>query len=159
LIGDSVKKVQTGTREAVESRKAMEGILSAVCKVTLTMTDMQTAQEDQRRGVLQVSRAVEQMNQGTQQTAAMVEEVAATAESLSAQARELIQAVAAFKLADLDRRVTDPHVHQHSVTNDTSVAVSQAASGAALPLSNDEVVETITRAWHDEKPPMLGKTA
>ena len=73
LISESAKKVQAGTREAVESGKAMDDILEAVRKVAVTMTSMQTVRSDQRLGVGQVSRAVEQMNQGTQQTAAMVE--------------------------------------------------------------------------------------
>lgn len=102
LIGDSVKKVQTGTREAAESGKTMDDILEAVRKVAETMTAMQTVRADQRLGVTQVTRAVEQMNQGTQQTAAMVEEIAATADLLSDQAEHLSQAVAAFKLAAKD---------------------------------------------------------
>ena len=104
MIGESVKKVQTGTREAAESGKAMDDIRVAVRKVAETMTAMQTVRADQRLGVTQVSRAVEQMNQGTQQTAAMVEEVAATADLLSEQAEQLSQAVAAFKLAGEDGR-------------------------------------------------------
>jgi methyl-accepting chemotaxis protein len=102
LISDSVKKVQTGTREATESGKAMDDILEAVRKVAETMTAMQTVRADQRLGVSQVTRAVEQMNQGTQQTAAMVEEVAATADLLSDQAEQLSASVAAFKLAEKD---------------------------------------------------------
>ena len=107
LINDSAKKVQAGSHEAAESRKAMAGILASVHTVASTMAEMQNVREDQRRGVSQVSRAVEQMNQGTQQSAAMVEEIAATADMLSHQAEELIQAVSAFTLssdARADRR-------------------------------------------------------
>lgn len=103
LIGESVKKVQTGTREAAESAKAMDDILASVRKVAVTMTDMQSVRSDQRLGVTQVSRAVEQMNQGTQQSAAMVEEIAATADLLSDQAQHLFEAVATFKLSGEDR--------------------------------------------------------
>jgi methyl-accepting chemotaxis protein len=99
LISESVKKVQVGTREAAESRKAMEQILAAVRTVTSTMTHMQTVFTEQRQGVAQVTRAVEQMNQGTQQSAAMVEEIAATADLLSGQAQDLTGAVANFKLS------------------------------------------------------------
>ena len=103
LIGESVKKVQTGTREAAESGKAMDEILASVRKVAVTMTDMQSVRSDQRLGVSQVSRAVEQMNQGTQQSAAMVEEIAATADLLSDQAQHLFEAVATFKLSGEER--------------------------------------------------------
>jgi methyl-accepting chemotaxis protein len=42
------------------------------------------------------------MDQATQQNAALVEEMAAAAASLSGQARELVQAVAQFRLAQQD---------------------------------------------------------
>ena len=98
LIAESVKKVQTGTREAAESGKAMDEILTSVQTVAKTMADMNTVRSEQRHGVAQVNRAVEQMNQGTQQTAAMVEQIAATADMLSSQAEHLNSAVSAFKL-------------------------------------------------------------
>ena len=102
LISESVRKVQAGTREATESRKAMDDILTSVRKVTATMADMEAVRSDQRLGVSQVTRAVEQMNQGTQQTAAMVEQIAATADMLSDQAQQLSDTVATFKLAGED---------------------------------------------------------
>jgi methyl-accepting chemotaxis protein len=46
-----------------------------------------------------VGQAVTQMDQATQQNAALVEESAAAAESLKGQARQLVDAVAVFKLA------------------------------------------------------------
>ena len=102
LISESVKKVQTGTREAAESGKVMDDILASVRNVAVTMTAMQSVRADQRLGVTQVSRAVEQMNQGTQQSAAMVEQIAATADLLSDQAQHLSEAVATFKLSGED---------------------------------------------------------
>lgn len=102
LIGESVKKIQAGTREALEAGEAMEEILGAARKVEATMRQIRTASQDQRQGISQVSGAVEQMNQGTQQSAAMVEEIAATADMLRGQAHDLIQAVSAFKLSGLD---------------------------------------------------------
>ena len=49
-------------------------------------------------GVGQVGDAVTQMDQATQQNAALVDEMAAAASSLNRQARELENAVAAFKI-------------------------------------------------------------
>jgi len=99
LIGESVKKVQVGTREAMDSGKAMDEILQAAKKVEEAMGQIRISSQDQRQGISQVSRAVEQMNQGTQQSAAMVEQVAATADLLSEQAEQLLAAVSAFKLS------------------------------------------------------------
>ena len=47
----------------------------------------------------QVGEAITQMDQATQQNAALVEESAAAAESLKGQARQLVAAVAVFKLS------------------------------------------------------------
>ncbi|HTE15901.1 MAG TPA: methyl-accepting chemotaxis protein [Burkholderiales bacterium] len=156
LISDSVKKVQAGTREAAESRKAMDGILASVRKVTTTMAEMQTVREDQRRGVSQISNAVEQMNQGTQQSAAMVEEIAATADLLSSQAQDLVQAVSAFKLAGGDgfNDHVRPLVHARARAADTdartimgTVANDHTAPGLAL--SKEEVAKTIAKTWRE----------
>ncbi|MEQ1774657.1 MAG: methyl-accepting chemotaxis protein [Burkholderiales bacterium] len=109
LIGESVKKVQVGTREAMDSGKAMDEILSAAKKVEETMGQIRVSSQDQRQGISQVSRAVEQMNQGTQQSAAMVEQISATADLLSEQAEQLLAAVSIFKIAgdDVLRSTTD----------------------------------------------------
>ena len=151
LIGESVKKVQAGTREASESRKAMDGILAAVRKVAVTMTDMQSVREEQRRGVTQVSSAVEQMNQGTQQSAAMVEEIAATADLLSNQAQDLIQAVAAFKLAGESRFTSAVTPASPSAKN----AFVTEPGLSELTLSDEEVADTIAHTWRNGNHRML----
>jgi methyl-accepting chemotaxis protein len=137
LIGESVKKVQVGTREAAESRKAMEQILTSVRTVAATMTQMQTGFTEQRQGVAQVTRAVEQMNQGTQQSAAMVEEIAATADLLSGQAQDLTGAVSTFKLGG-DDAVFEP-----------LPALAEAAP------SDLDFARTIAQTWREDNPPRM----
>ncbi len=145
LIGESVKKVQVGTRESAESRKAMEQILTAVRTVASTMTQMQIVFTEQRQGVSQVARAVEQMNQGTQQSAAMVEEIAATADLLSGQAQDLTGAVATFKLGE-DHAVFKPLPGSNPLITETS----PLADGA---LSEAEIAKAITENWRKDSPP------
>ncbi len=135
LIAESVKKVQTGTREAAESGKAMDNILASVRNVATTMADMKNVRNEQRHGVAQVNRAVEQMNQGTQQTAAMVEQIAATADMLSSQAEQLNAAVSAFKLpgedepfsTDTDDANTTPDERVVRMDQQPAPSVAQAA--------------------------------
>lgn len=90
LIDESVKKVQTGTREAVDSGKAMDEMLAIARQVADTISQIKSASEDQRQGIAQVSRAVEQMNQGTQQSAAMVSEISSAADALDKRANQLL---------------------------------------------------------------------
>lgn len=152
LIGNSLDKVQAGTREAAESRKAMEGILESVRKVAGTMADMQTVREEQRHGVTQVSRAVEQMNQGTQQTAAMVEQIAATADHLSQQAQALIQAVSAFKLAGSVEGDARRRMPGHAA------ALGAMPAARDMAMSNDALPRSAGNTRRDARvPPLLSE--
>jgi methyl-accepting chemotaxis protein len=137
LIAESVKKVQSGTREAVASGKAMEEILSMAKQVADTMAQIKSASQDQRQGIAQVSRAVEQMNNGTQQSAAMVAEVAATADSLDERANQLLDTVSAFKIAGdaaaaADMRAREPaSAAQHNTVTPNAQAASRLLAGSA----------------------------
>jgi methyl-accepting chemotaxis protein len=135
LIGESVKKVQVGTREAMESGKAMDEILEAAKKVEQTMGQIRVSSQDQRQGISQVSRAVEQMNQGTQQSAAMVEEVAATADLLSEQAEQLLAAVSVFKIGGDEFVKNDTGARRSSFVN-LGAETPAPAAPPALPASS-----------------------
>jgi methyl-accepting chemotaxis protein len=62
------------------------------------MGEISMASAAQSAGVKQVSQSVAQMDEATQQNAALVEESAAAAEMLRDQARQLVEAVAVFKM-------------------------------------------------------------
>jgi methyl-accepting chemotaxis protein len=57
-----------------------------------------SASQEQSAGIEQVNQAIAQMDQVTQQNASLVEEAAAAAEAMQDQARQLAQAVGAFRL-------------------------------------------------------------
>ena len=99
LIGDSVEKVDAGTRLVDEAGKTMEEIVTSVKRVTDIMSEITAASQEQSGGIEQVNTAITQMDEVTQQNAALVEEAAAAAESLEEQARSLAEAVAVFKVA------------------------------------------------------------
>ena len=125
LIGESVKKVQAGTREAAESRKTMEQILTSVRTVAGTMAQMQTMLTEQRNGVAQVTRAVEQ--------------IAATADLLSGQAQDLTGVVATFKLGAGDARNVDTRSPQ---VTDHTPALREA-------LTDEVIASSVTQAWRE----------
>ena len=77
----------------------MTEVVNAIRRVTDIMGEISAASSEQSAGVSQVGEAVTQMDQATQQNAALVEQMAAAAGSLSGQARELVRAVAVFKLS------------------------------------------------------------
>jgi methyl-accepting chemotaxis protein len=100
LIGDSVGKVETGSRLVDEAGKTMGEIVNSVKRVTDIMAEITAASQEQSSGIEQVSTAVAQMDEVTQQNAALVEEAAAAAESLEEQAQALAQAVARFRVEE-----------------------------------------------------------
>jgi len=98
LIGDSVEKVEGGTKLVEEAGKTMEEIVMAVKRVTDIMSEISAASIEQSSGIEQVNQAITQMDEVTQQNAALVEEAAAAAESMEEQAQSLAEAVSVFLL-------------------------------------------------------------
>jgi len=98
LIGDSVDKVENGTKLVSESGQTMEEIVSSIKRVTDIMAEISAASSEQSAGIEQVNIAITQMDEVTQQNAALVEEAAAAAESLEEQAQNLSASVSVFKI-------------------------------------------------------------
>jgi methyl-accepting chemotaxis protein len=98
LIGDSVEKVEDGTKLVAQAGKTMEEIVGAIRGVTAIMSEISAASMEQTSGIEQVNQAIGQMDDVTQQNAALVEQAAAAAESLEEQTQNLAVTVAHFKL-------------------------------------------------------------
>ncbi len=103
LISASVERVALGTTLVDQAGATMTEVVGSIKRVTDIVGEISAASNEQSAGVAQVGEAVSQMDQTTQKNAALVEESAAAAESLKQQARQLVQAVAVFKLVDDNR--------------------------------------------------------
>jgi len=100
LISASVDQVESGAAQVGQAGQTMSEIVGAVGQVASLLGDISGALREQTDGIEHVNQAVSQMNGATQQTASLVQHAATTASALSAQARDLEQAVGAFKLDD-----------------------------------------------------------
>ncbi|WP_426190790.1 methyl-accepting chemotaxis protein [Massilia sp. DWR3-1-1] len=98
LIGDSVDKVDTGSRLVAQAGQTMDEVVASITRVTNIMNEITTASDEQREGIEQVNMAITQMDSVTQQNAALVEEAAAAATSMQEQAARLTGVVGVFKL-------------------------------------------------------------
>jgi methyl-accepting chemotaxis protein len=98
LIGDSVEKVEGGSKLVAQAGQTMEEIVSSIKRVTDNMSEITAASQEQSQGIEQVNTAITQMDEVTQQNAALVEEAAAAAESLEEQAQNLSASVGTFKM-------------------------------------------------------------
>nr|WP_315395113.1 methyl-accepting chemotaxis protein [uncultured Duganella sp.] len=98
LIGDSVSRVEAGSRLAGQAGATMGEVVSSVRRVTAIIGEISVASGEQRDGIEQISTAISHMDSVTQQNAALVEEAAAAADALTQQAASLSDAVSIFKL-------------------------------------------------------------
>jgi methyl-accepting chemotaxis protein len=158
LIGDSVQKVETGTRQVQEAGKTMSEIVTAVEKVTANIDQISSASREQADGIEQVNRAISQMDQVVQQNAAVVEQAAAAAESVQANAQVLVQSVSVFKLNDA--APVQSAVHEHARRPQRAAAplafstpkLVQAGRGTALPNAVARAPQGINRLTEETKP-------
>ncbi|SEO09005.1 methyl-accepting chemotaxis protein [Duganella sp. CF517] len=99
LIGDSVGKVDAGSRLVDTAGQTMEQVVTSIRQVADIMGEITAATQEQSHGIGEVNDAIAQMDQMTQQNAALVEQSAAAAESMQEQALLLARSVSIFKLA------------------------------------------------------------
>ena len=105
LIGDSVEKVESGSKLVNQAGSTMLEIVESIKRVTDIMGEITAASHEQTAGIEQINQAVTQMDDVTQQNAALVEEAAAASAALQDQAKSLAQLVSVFQL---DVRQTPP---------------------------------------------------
>jgi len=99
LIGDSVDKVQAGTRLVGEAGGTMQDVVDSVQRVAGIIAEITATAVHQSDGISQVNDAMGQMDAVVQQNSALVEQAAAAADALQQQAQELAEAVGVFRLA------------------------------------------------------------
>ncbi len=101
LIGDSVGKVETGSRLVREAGETLDDVVTSFGLVANLVEEISAASIEQSAGIEQISKAITKMDEVTQQNAALVEEAAAAAESLEEEAQNMSAAASVFKL-DMD---------------------------------------------------------
>ena len=128
LIGDSVDKVDAGTRLVDAAGKTMDEIVGSVKGVTDLIAEIAAASQEQSSGIAQVNQAVTQMEQVVQQNASLVEEATAATESMKDQARALLQSVSRFKLGG-EQRTGYAAVHEGDGWSPSHERANRPAAG------------------------------
>jgi methyl-accepting chemotaxis protein len=131
LIGDSVEKVNTGTKLVDEAGATMAEIVESVQRVTRIMSEITIASREQTDGIEQVNQAIAQMDESTQQNAALVEQAAAAAESLQDQTSNLAQVVSVFRLDESQvQRPASPVVRLKAAASAPKKSTPKHVTGA-----------------------------
>jgi methyl-accepting chemotaxis protein len=99
LIGDSVEKVDAGSKLVDQAGATMDEVVASVRRVTDIISEIAAASDEQRAGIEQVNQAITQMDQVTQQNAALVEQAAAAADAMQQQSAGLEHLVSVFRIS------------------------------------------------------------
>jgi len=126
LIGDSVDKVETGSKLVGDAGVTMREIVSQVQRVAGFMGDITNASQEQSQGIEQINQAITQMDEATQQNSALVEEAAAAAENMQSQANNLAELVNTFKLVHVGPAL--PHSFDRPVIRQP-IAITRKPAG------------------------------
>jgi methyl-accepting chemotaxis protein len=100
LIGESVERVEGGSRLVLGMGGTMNQLVEGVGKVRGLIGEISAASANQTASIQQVNGSVRDIDGTTQQNAALVEQVAAASQSLSAQTQRLAGLVHRFRLVD-----------------------------------------------------------
>jgi methyl-accepting chemotaxis protein len=117
LIGDSVDKVEAGSKHVDAAGKTMEEIVESVKKVSDLIAEIAAASQEQSSGIGQVNTAITQMDHVVQQNASLVEEATAATHSMKEQASALLSKVSRFTLGKEQAQATE---HAAPVRNSVS---------------------------------------
>ncbi|NHZ98216.1 methyl-accepting chemotaxis protein [Massilia sp. CCM 8734] len=128
LIGDSVDKVETGSKLVGQAGNTMNEVVASVQRVTAIIGEIAVASGEQNVGIDQINDAISQMDTVTQQNAALVEQAAAAAEAMKQQAASLAEAVSVFK-------ISNKHVAAAPAARGAQQRAAPAARAAAVRLA------------------------
>jgi methyl-accepting chemotaxis protein len=114
LIQASGERVHQGSDLVVRAGSTMHELVSTIGDVSTLVAAISQASAAQSKGVATIGASLAQLDQGTQQNAALVEQGAAASMALQQQAQGLLQAVAAFRLAEPAAPAAAPSHSSHS---------------------------------------------
>ena len=98
LIGDSVEKVDIGSKLVDQAGVTMSEVMGTFKRVTAIMSEIVASSQEQSSSIEEFSRTINHIDEMTQQNAALVEETAAATESMQEQAQSLTRMVGMFRL-------------------------------------------------------------
>lgn len=100
LVKTTVSQVEKGTSQVTESVSNISGVVSSIQEVAVLMGQINTASNEQRISVGEVSSALKNVESGTKSNAAIAEESLIASEQLTSGAAVLNEAISQFKFSE-----------------------------------------------------------
>lgn len=133
LIGDSVEKVDAGTRLVDQAGITMNEVVESIKRVTDIMAEISAASQEQTQGIEQINIAIAEMDNVTQKNAALVEEAAAAAGSLQDESNHLAKLVSVFRLTNEQIREAQEAIAKSHKHHEKIGTLSNRKSGGNAP--------------------------
>ncbi|MBW7573247.1 methyl-accepting chemotaxis protein [Caproiciproducens sp. AGMB10547] len=121
LIENSLRQVESGTKIADETAKALLRVVESTDNVSETVNLIATASAAQSDAIAQVTLGVDQISNVVQTNSATAEESAAASEELSGQAQTLKELVAKFSLRGQNSPLDPESTGSAETESDTSI--------------------------------------
>ena len=131
LIEGSLAKVERGTGILETTSESLAAIVESATKTSDLVAEIAVANDEQAKGITEVSEGLKQIDSVTQQTAANSEETASAGQELAAQAQHLQDLLAKFKLRD--GAVNQVEIPDPARNQSTAAAPAPAAATASAP--------------------------
>ena len=143
LIGDSVSKVEAGSKLVAEAGQTMTATVDSIRRVTALMFDIANASQEQSEGIEQIGQAITQIDDVTQQNAALVEQASAASESLERQSEHLAELLRSFKLTGAKQLSADSSMptQARAPVQETKVSLSPVRAVRSSPKRIPESVK------------------
>ena len=157
LIGNSVDKVDLGSKLVAEAGVTMDEVVASVKRVTDIMSEITVASREQSAGIEQVNHAIIEMDGTTQQNAALVEQAAAAAQSMQDQAAALAEIIDVFKVDNAVALPNPPARHQKAASVNRIPARATAGVGIGLKKKPATPATRLAYASEPARPVASGK--
>jgi methyl-accepting chemotaxis protein len=105
MIEGSIKKVEAGTKLAMQTADALEKIVAGTTEAASLIKQIDVASNEQATGLAQINQAVMQVSEVIQKNSAVSEQSATASKELAGQAEMMRESVGKFQLK-LDKDVT-----------------------------------------------------
>lgn len=141
LIENTITKISNGSHIALDTQKSLTEIVRSVTKVSDLASEINLASKEQFQSLRQINQGISQLDAVTQQNSAAAEETAASSEELNSQARQLIEAVAKFKL------IGQKNLLSKSLSTPTTNHTRRARNSAIPIASNFKISEVSNQSY------------